>query len=155
MVATDHDPAALGLRSRYASPEVLPDPIAEPDSFVDELLGLGRRLGDRPVLFATHDDALAAIGPREEEIDAQFCRPWSPWETLGPILDKSHQHAVARSIGFPIPETFEPEGASELEQTNKSLILETIAGIQEGMNPKVLEQMLGTYLPPKKRPEPA
>jgi chemotaxis protein MotA len=43
--------------------------------------------------------------------------------------------------------------ASELEQTNKSLILETIAGIQEGMNPKVLEQMLGTYLPPKKRPE--
>ncbi len=45
--------------------------------------------------------------------------------------------------------------ASQLEQTNKSLILETIAGIQEGMNPKVLEQMLGTYLPPKKRPEQA
>ncbi|MCB1724235.1 MAG: flagellar motor protein PomA [Gammaproteobacteria bacterium] len=43
--------------------------------------------------------------------------------------------------------------ASELEQTNKGLILETISGIQEGMNPKVLEQMLNTYLPPKKRPE--
>ena len=41
--------------------------------------------------------------------------------------------------------------ASELERANKSLILETIAGIQEGMNPKVLEQMLGTYLPPKHR----
>lgn len=116
VVATDHDPAALGLHSRYASPEVLPDPIAEPNSFVDELLGLGHRLGDRPVLFATHDDALAAIGPREEEIDAQFHRPWSPWATLEPILDKSHQHAVARSIGFPIPETFEPEGATGLEQ---------------------------------------
>ena len=43
--------------------------------------------------------------------------------------------------------------ASELEQVNKSLILETIGGIQEGMNPKVLEQMLGTYLPPKHRPD--
>jgi chemotaxis protein MotA len=43
--------------------------------------------------------------------------------------------------------------ASELERTNRALILETISGIQEGMNPKVLEQMLGTYLPPKKRPE--
>jgi chemotaxis protein MotA len=43
--------------------------------------------------------------------------------------------------------------ASQLERTNKNLILETISGIQEGMNPKVLEQMLGTYLPPKKRPE--
>jgi chemotaxis protein MotA len=41
--------------------------------------------------------------------------------------------------------------ASELEKINKALILETISGIQEGMNPKVLEQMLGTYLPPKKR----
>ena len=45
--------------------------------------------------------------------------------------------------------------ASQLEQTNKSLILETIGGIQEGMNPKVLEQMLGTYLPPKKRTDQA
>ena len=45
--------------------------------------------------------------------------------------------------------------ASELERINKALILETISGIQEGMNPRVLEQMLTTYLPPKKRPEAA
>ena len=42
--------------------------------------------------------------------------------------------------------------ASTLEQTNKSLIIETISGIQEGMNPKVLEQLLVTYLPTAKRP---
>lgn len=42
--------------------------------------------------------------------------------------------------------------ATELEKINKELIIETIGAIQEGMNPKVLEQMLGTYLPPKKRP---
>ena len=41
--------------------------------------------------------------------------------------------------------------ATELEKINKELIIETIGGIQEGMNPKVLEQLLGTYLPPKKR----
>ncbi|MES9871068.1 MAG: flagellar motor protein PomA [Sedimenticola sp.] len=41
--------------------------------------------------------------------------------------------------------------ASQLEKTNKSLILETIAGIQEGMNPRVLEQLLSTYLPSSKR----
>lgn len=45
--------------------------------------------------------------------------------------------------------------ASELERINKALILETISGIQEGMNPRVLEQMLSTYLPPKKRAEAA
>jgi D-aspartate ligase len=116
VVATDHDPGALGLRSRYAAAHVLPDPIAEPVSFVDGLLQLGERIGERPVLFATHDDALSAIGPREAEVDALFRRPWSPWQTLEPILDKSHQHAVARRIGFPIPETFEPASAAELEQ---------------------------------------
>lgn len=42
--------------------------------------------------------------------------------------------------------------ASALEKTNKSLILETISGIQEGMNPRVLEQLLATYLPASKRP---
>ena len=41
--------------------------------------------------------------------------------------------------------------ASQLEKTNKSLILETIGGIQEGMNPRVLEQLLSTYLPTNKR----
>jgi chemotaxis protein MotA len=41
--------------------------------------------------------------------------------------------------------------ASQLEKTNKSLILETISGIQEGMNPRVLEQLLSTYLPSSKR----
>jgi chemotaxis protein MotA len=41
--------------------------------------------------------------------------------------------------------------ASQMEKTNKSLILETISGIQEGMNPRVLEQMLSTYLPSSKR----
>ena len=41
--------------------------------------------------------------------------------------------------------------ASQMEKTNKYLILETISGIQEGMNPRVLEQMLSTYLPSSKR----
>jgi len=41
--------------------------------------------------------------------------------------------------------------ASELEQVNKSLILETITAIQEGLNPRVMETLLKTYLPDGKR----
>lgn len=37
------------------------------------------------------------------------------------------------------------------EKTNKELILETISGIQEGMNPKVLESLLNAYISDKKR----
>ena len=38
------------------------------------------------------------------------------------------------------------------ERLNKFLIMETITGIQEGMNPKVLEALLNTYIFEKKRP---
>ncbi len=37
--------------------------------------------------------------------------------------------------------------ATELEKVNKSLIIETIMGIQEGINPRVMEELLKTYLP--------
>jgi len=37
------------------------------------------------------------------------------------------------------------------ERMNKELILETISGIQEGMNPKVLEVLLEAYISEKKR----
>ena len=60
-------------------------------------------------------------------------------------------HFTVRSSPTPLRSRFADKlgRASELEQTNKALILETISGIQEGMKPKVLEQMLSTYLPPK------
>ncbi len=42
---------------------------------------------------------------------------------------------------------------SGYEKLNKDLILESIAGIQEGTNPRVLKQMLNAYLPESKRQE--
>jgi len=39
----------------------------------------------------------------------------------------------------------------EEEKTNRGLILETISGIQEGMNPRVLEELLKAYLPENQR----
>jgi chemotaxis protein MotA len=40
---------------------------------------------------------------------------------------------------------------SGYEKTNKNLILESINGIQDGTNPRVLKQMLDAYLPESKR----
>jgi D-aspartate ligase len=108
VIASDHDPQALAMSSRYAESAVIPDPLADPDAFVDGLLALGRRHREPPVLFATHDEALAAIGPREAEIDAVFLRPWNDWAQMQVTMDKSGQHAAAQKIGFPIPATVVP-----------------------------------------------
>ncbi|HHJ14383.1 MAG TPA: flagellar motor protein PomA [Gammaproteobacteria bacterium] len=40
---------------------------------------------------------------------------------------------------------------SQEERLNKALILETISSIQEGLNPRVMEELLKTYLPETQR----
>jgi chemotaxis protein MotA len=40
---------------------------------------------------------------------------------------------------------------SNEEQMNKNIIIESVLGIQDGQNPKVLEQMLRNFLPPSQR----
>ena len=65
------------------------------------------------------------------------------------LLTTLYGAVIANAFAHPLAEKL--ARASQLEKINKSLILETISGIQEGMNPRVLEQMLGTYLPSSKR----
>ncbi len=88
VIACDHDPRALGLLSRYARPALTADPLTAPDRFVEDLAAIGRSLPERGVLFATHDEAIAAIGPREGELAEWFHRPWSPWSAMEGIMDK-------------------------------------------------------------------
>jgi D-aspartate ligase len=121
VIACDHDPHALGLLSRYATPALTADPLTEPGRFVTDLLALARGRGRDGVLFATHDESIAALGPREAEVDALFRRPWTPWPAVDAIMDKDHQHAVARSIGFPVPETVTPGDNGDLEAAARAL----------------------------------
>ena len=108
VIACDHDPRALGLLSRYSTPARTADPLAEPEVFVEDVLALGRRLPAPGVLFATHDEALSALGPHEDRLEGLFHRPWSPWPVLRPVMDKAAQHEAARSIGFPVPGSVVP-----------------------------------------------
>ncbi|MBC8210180.1 MAG: flagellar motor protein PomA [Gammaproteobacteria bacterium] len=42
---------------------------------------------------------------------------------------------------------------SNAEKLNKALILESISAIQDGTNPRVMQQLLNAYLPENKRPQ--
>ena len=66
------------------------------------------------------------------------------------LLTTLYGAVIANAFAQPIADKL--ARTTTIESTNKSLIIETISGIQEGMNPKVLEQLLSTYLPQNKRP---
>jgi predicted ATP-grasp superfamily ATP-dependent carboligase len=109
------------LVSRYTQAALLPDAATEPERFVDELLRLGRRLPERGVLFATHDEALTAIGPREDEVDALFHRPWASWPIMQRAVDKAEQHRAADRIGFPVPRTITVQTSADLAAAGREL----------------------------------
>jgi hypothetical protein len=113
--------------------------LADPAGFVDDLLALGAGLEAPGVLLATHDEALSAVGPREDELASLFRRPWSGWPTMERVLDKSHQHAVARSIGFPVPETREPTDEADLVAAARSLRFPVI------LKPRNLQHWLPSF----------
>ena len=66
------------------------------------------------------------------------------------LLTTLYGAVIANAFAIPLADKL--ASVSNYERANKSLIMETIAGIQEGMNPKVLESLLNTYVAEKKRP---
>lgn len=65
------------------------------------------------------------------------------------LLTTLYGAVIANAIAIPIAAKLAHR--SKEERTNKSLILETVAAIQEGLNPHVMEDLLKTYLPVSQR----
>jgi chemotaxis protein MotA len=75
-------------------------------------------------------------------------------KSIGPamavaLLTTLYGAIIANAVALPIAAKL--KAISEGERLNKLLILESIAGIQDGVNPRVLQQLLTTYLPESKR----
>jgi D-aspartate ligase len=79
VLALDHRPWALGLRSRYAVPVGAPDPGADEDGFVGALSELGEALGTPTPVFPTHDEGLNAIARHAQELGTRFLFPFPEW----------------------------------------------------------------------------
>ena len=65
------------------------------------------------------------------------------------LLTTLYGAVIANAFAMPIADKLAHRTMEE--RLNKSLILEAINGIQEGINPRVMEELLKTYLPPSKR----
>ncbi len=65
------------------------------------------------------------------------------------LLTTLYGAIIANAFALPIAEKLSLR--SKEERLNKSLIIETITAIQEGLNPRVMETLLKTYLPDGKR----
>lgn len=113
VLAVDHRPWALGLRSRYAVPVGAPDPGSDEDGFVGALSELGEALGTPVPVFPTHDEGLNAISRHAPELGTRFLFPFPEWSSLERIQSKRFQLEVADAAGVDVPRTGHPLSAAE------------------------------------------
>lgn len=72
------------------------------------------------------------------------------------LLTTLYGAVIANAIAMPIADKLSHRNREE--EINRSLVLESVRSIQEGMNPRVMEELLNSYLParrPPKEPETA
>lgn len=65
------------------------------------------------------------------------------------LLTTLYGALIANVVALPLADKLAHR--SKEERINRSLILETITAIQEGLNPRVMEQLLKSYLPGNER----
>ncbi len=68
------------------------------------------------------------------------------------LLTTLYGAVIANAFALPIADKLALR--SQEERLNRALILETISSIQEGVNPRIMEELLKTYLPSGKRERP-
>ncbi len=65
------------------------------------------------------------------------------------LLTTLYGAIMANLVALPIADKLKRR--SQEEELNKKLVVEGVLGLQKGLNPRVLEELLKTFLPPKKR----
>jgi len=104
--------------------------------------------------MATYAPAMGMIGTLIGLV--QMLSNMSDPAAIGPamavaLLTTLYGAIIANAFASPLAEKLIL--ISGYEKRNSDLILESIAGIQEGTNPRVLKQLLNAYLPENKRQE--
>ena len=113
VLALDHRPFAIGLRSRYCLPLLCPDPYAEEQRFAAFLSELAELLPAPAPIFATHDDGLASIARALPGLGGKLLCPAPDAEKLDVLQQKSWQLARAAEANVAAPRTLYPGSATE------------------------------------------
>lgn len=100
----DSDPRQSGFRSVYGRAELCADPDLEPKAWLEFMVQLARRLGDKPALIASSDQFVSAIAAHSAELSDYYIL--SPGIKLqGLLATKETQYALAEEHGMPLPRT--------------------------------------------------
>lgn len=111
------DEHSIARFSRYTTYAARASDLRNPEAAIETLLELGQRLKLHGwVLFPTRDELVASLSSYRTALSQIFRVPTPDWEAIQFIWDKRKTYSLAKELGIPIPETWIPETAADLDQ---------------------------------------
>jgi D-aspartate ligase len=103
---------------------------AAPDRFLDQLRGIGRRLGRRAVLIPIDDLGALFVADHAAALDEWFRFPHLDARLAHALASKRELHGLCRRLGVPSPETFFPQARCDvlrfLDQARPPVVVKAI-----------------------------
>jgi D-aspartate ligase len=126
------DQHSISKFSRYATRVIRVRDLRDEATTVDAVLEVGQRLGLKGwVLFPTRDETVAAFSRHRSRL-AEFFRVTTPdWDCVRWAWDKTNTHILAKELGIPAPETWNPRSLEELSALYPRLPLAIKPAVKE------------------------
>jgi predicted ATP-grasp superfamily ATP-dependent carboligase len=110
------DERSISRYSRYTTFGVQVPDLRKTDNAVETLFQLENRLAlNGWVLFPTRDELVAVISRHRSALSALFRVPTPEWNTVQWAWDKRNTYRLAKKINIPIPDTWFPQTAEDLD----------------------------------------
>jgi D-aspartate ligase len=118
--------------SKYAKRIIRVKDMRDEEKTVEAVLEIGRRFGlEGWVLFPTRDETVAAFARHRSRL-AEIFRVTTPdWECVRWAWDKNNTHVLAKQLGIPAPETWNPRSLDELRELYPRLPLAIKPAVKE------------------------
>jgi len=111
---------APGLRSRYAEPLPVPDPVKDPEGVLTTLLDNADPNG-KSVLFPTSDAFVLFVSRYRDRLSERFMFRIPSGKVLESMVDKRLQYEEAERIGTPIARTHYPKTMEDVDDIANDL----------------------------------
>ncbi len=112
----DADPHAIGMPSRFITPRPFPSAATSDADRIQFLVELGKRLGQRAVLYPVSDDTVMLCSQHRDELQQYFTYVMPDHDTISSLLTKDGLHRMAEQHHIPDPCMFQVGSQADIER---------------------------------------
>ena len=120
--SVDSNPQNITFFSKYAKKIICPDYERSEEEFIDFLLGVGKFLSPKPVLFVTGDLQLLVVLKYREKLEDYFHLPMASLDVVEKLVDKVKFYEILKEFKVPHATTYVPETAAQVEELSNQLL---------------------------------